>query len=285
MKRKSNLDGIIVVNKPKGITSRDVVNKLTKILVTKKIGHTGTLDPLAKGVLICTVGHSTKLSEFLTSTYKLYHCKFKLGFETDTLDITGTILKSSDLIVSKEKIIEVINKFKGKYIQEVPKYSAVKIDGKKLYEYARNNEQIELPKREVEIKEISNISIENDIISFDCLVSKGTYIRSLIRDIGNSLGTYATMTELIRTKQGDFSIDEAYSLEMIENGNYEILSPEKILKNIYSIECDEILYKKISNGVVQELQLDEDYILYRYKKQIIALYIKKENKFRMYVKF
>ncbi len=277
--------GIIIVNKEKGMTSRDVVNKLSKILGTKKVGHTGTLDPLATGVLVCTIGKCTKLSDYLTSTSKKYLASFKLGFETDTLDITGNILKTSDKVISNGEITMAICSFIGTYKQEVPAYSAVKINGKKLYEYARNGENISLPKREVDIKSIKNISFNDDEITFEVLVSKGTYIRSLIRDIGYKLGTYATMTKLSRIEQGEFSIQDSYTLEDIEKGNYKILSPKEVLKDAIIIEVDDFLLKKVINGVKLELDLNHDYILFTDNGQEIALYKKENDKYRMYVMF
>lgn len=267
------------------MTSRDVVNKVSKILHTKKIGHTGTLDPIATGVLILTIGKCTKLSELLTSSYKTYTVTFKLGYETDTLDYTGKTTKTSDKIVSKNEIIKVINSYVGSYLQEVPIYSAVKINGKKLYEYARNGIDVELPKREVTIKSINDISISKDIVKFICEVSKGTYIRSLVRDIGSDLGTYATMLELVRINQNNISIDESYTLDDIENGNYKILGTDKVLKDIIKIECDDEKYKKISNGVILEENNNDEYILFTYHNNIVALYKKDNEKYRMYVKF
>ena len=145
-------DGILIIDKPKDYTSRDVVNIVSKKLNTKKVGHTGTLDPLATGVLVICVGKATKLVDYLTSTYKEYEAELILGIKTDTADITGNILKEEDSIKKKEEILETLNNMIGKYNQTVPIYSAVKINGKKLYEYAREGKEIELPKREVEIK-------------------------------------------------------------------------------------------------------------------------------------
>lgn len=285
MEKNSNIDGILVVDKPTGCTSRDVVNRLTHIFNTKKIGHTGTLDPLASGVLVCTLGKCTKLNEFLTSTFKEYHVEFVLGFETDTLDITGKQVKTSKKVVNDAEINKTIHEFVCTYMQEVPLYSAVKINGKKLYEYARCNEKIEPPKREVIIESIKNININKKDVSFDCKVSKGTYIRSLVRDIGNCLGTYATMTNLKRLSQGNFSIDEANSLEDIQNGNYKILTKEEVLKDIYSIEVDENLYKKVTNGAKLDLPYEYEYITFTRENNILCLYKKENGIYRLYVMF
>lgn len=265
------MNGIIVVNKEKGYTSRDVVNIISKILGTKKVGHTGTLDPIAEGVLVVCVGKCTKLCDYFTSNEKEYIAEFKIGYETDTLDYTGNIIKKSNKKVKSEDIINVINNFKGEYNQEVPIYSAVKINGKKLYEYARNNISVDLPSRIVNIKDIDILSI-NDIIKIKCLVSKGTYIRSLVRDIGCKLGTYATMTSLIRTKQGKFDICDSYKIEDIKNNNYKLYSIDEIFSDYPKIYLDNDLYKKVSNGVILDNIYDSKYVLFYYENKLICVY-------------
>lgn len=277
------MNGILIVNKSEGFTSRDVVNKLGKIFNTKKIGHTGTLDPLAKGVLVVVLGKYTKLCVDLTQTYKEYIATFKLGILTDTLDITGNIIDEKKVSVSNEEIINAINSFKGKYDQEVPIYSSVKINGKKLYEYARNGEEVCLPKREVDIRSIEMVDIDNDIVKIKCLVSKGTYIRSLIRDIGEKLNTHATMTDLVRTKQGVFDIDHSYTIEDIENGNYKFIDIEDILDVCVMENNDNI--DKIINGVKVKLNVKNKYILFKKDNKKIALYKSDNSYFRMYIKF
>ena len=208
------MNNIIVINKEKGYTSRDIVNIAQKVYKTKKVGHTGTLDPIAEGVLIICMNKALKVAEFITSDIKEYIATLTLGFETDTLDITGKTIYTSSKKVNKEEIQKVLNDFIGKYNQEVPKYSAVKVNGKKLYEYARNNIDVKLPKKEVTIYNIELISdITDNKFKIKCLVSKGTYIRSLIRDIGRKLETYATMDSLIRTKQGEIDISMTSSIK------------------------------------------------------------------------
>lgn len=285
MEEHSSTSGILVVDKPAGLTSRDVVNRVSRLLKIKKIGHTGTLDPLATGELILTIGKCTKLSSFLTGKYKEYEAAFTLGYETDTLDDAGKITKTSDKSVGSEEIIRCITNFQGTYSQEVPAYSAVKINGKKLYEYARSKEKVALPKREVDIRSIEVLSIEGNYIKVRTTVSKGTYIRSLIRDIGESLGTYATMNELRRTRQGEITIDEAYTLEDIENGNFHIMPPDEVLKDIENHELHEESYKKVINGCPMEISSKEEYIRFVYKEQLVALYHKDDNLYKMYVKF
>ena len=265
------MNGIIVVNKKSGYTSRDVVNIISKTLGTKKVGHTGTLDPIAEGVLIVCIGKCTKLCDYFTSNMKEYLAEFELGYETDTLDNTGNITKKSNKIVNKEEIIKVINSFKGEYNQEIPKYSAVKINGKKLYEYARNNIEVPLPTRLENIKEIEILNI-NKNIKIRCIVSKGTYIRSLIRDIGNKLGTYATMTRLIRTKQGEFDIKNSYTIEDIKNNNYKLYTIAEIFNNYPKINMNAELYKKISNGVIIDNSFNSKYVLFYHNNELISLY-------------
>lgn len=259
------MNDIIIVNKEKDYTSRDVVNILSKIFNTKKIGHTGTLDPIATGVLVICKDKALKVVDQLTASNKEYIARVVLGLDTDTLDITGNILNKEKTNISKECLQEVLNGFKGKSIQEVPKYSAVKVNGKKLYEYARNNIEVTLPKREIEIYNIellSDIEVINEYqeFTFKVSVSKGTYIRSLIRDIGKKLGTYATMKELQRTKQGNFSIDSSYTLNDIKNGNYKFISIKDAL-DIDKVIVDDYLLKKIKNGSIVNKFFKNDKVL------------------------
>lgn len=286
------MDGILLVNKESNCTSRDVVNTLCKHFNTKKIGHTGTLDPIATGVLVVCINSCTKLVELLTSTYKEYEAELIFGIKTDTYDITGNILEEKDSIIDEKNIIDALNKMKGKYIQEVPIYSAVKVNGKKLYEYARNNINIELPKREVDIKELELLSIryENNktIIKIKTLVSKGTYIRSLINDIASSLNTIACMSKLNRTKQGNFDIKDSYKLDDILNGNYKLLSKEDVLKNYKTIDVDDSLYNKITNGCIIDNIYDSDIVVFKYNNKVIAIYkeyIKDKNKIKPFKMF
>ncbi len=267
----SIMNGIIVVNKEKGYTSRDVVNIIGKYLGTKKVGHTGTLDPMAEGVLVIVIGKCTKLTDYLTSEYKEYIAEFKLGYETNTLDSTGKIIKKSNNEVSKSEIEKAINSFKGIYNQEVPMYSAVKINGKKLYDYARNNEKVSLPSREVHIKEIEILNI-GEFVRIRCLVSKGTYIRSLIRDIGVKLGTYATMTNLVRTKSGKFNIENSYKIEEIKNNNYKLVGIEEIFKDFPKIVINDYEYKLISNGNKLDNKYNSEYVLFYYNNKLVSIY-------------
>lgn len=261
------MNGIIVVNKEKGFTSRDMVNKVGKILGTKRIGHTGTLDPMATGVLVMCLGKCTSLVDMITSDYKEYVAGVRLGILTDTLDTTGEVIDKCDVSYSRDDIIDSLNSMIGEYYQEVPKYSAVKINGKKLYEYAREGIDVELPKRLVNIKSIelvSDIRYSDGYIDFTikCLVSKGTYIRSLIRDIADKLGCYGVMSSLVRTRQGDFSINDSYSISDIENGNYNIINLGTFFKDKYKVIVDDDLKKDILNGKILKNIYGVDEVLF-----------------------
>lgn len=272
------MNGVLVINKPKGLTSRDVVNIICKKFNTKKVGHTGTLDPIAEGVLIVPIGKALKISELLTSERKEYIAKVILGYETDMLDITGKEIKRNIPNCTKEEIIRVLKSFIGKYNQEVPVYSAVKVGGKKLYEYARNGIEVIPPSKEVEIfslELISEIIYMKDTIEFSikCEVSKGTYIRSLIRDIAYKLGTYGTMKELIRTKQGNFTLEDSYTLEQIENNKYKLLSIRESLPNLKVIKIDNELLKRVKNGMILDSFFeDEVSLLIDLSNNEIAIY-------------
>ncbi|MCX4248515.1 MAG: tRNA pseudouridine(55) synthase TruB [Bacilli bacterium] len=276
------MNGILLLNKDINKTSRDIVNDISHILKTKKVGHTGTLDPIATGVLVITVGRYTKLNEVLMSTYKEYIAEFKLGVLTDTLDITGNVLKSENVSLAKEEIKNAIMSFHGSYMQSVPHYSAVKVNGKKLYEYARNGEHVDLPSRSVEIKEIEFISIKDDIVKIRTLVSKGTYIRSLIRDIGEHLNTYATMTSLVRTKQGRFDISSTCTVDDIRNNKYHLLKIEDVL-DVFVVEMNEDEYFKVKNGSRMSGNYGECFVLFKYHGKEISLYKKDNDVYRNYL--
>lgn len=243
------MEGIIVVNKPKGITSFDVIRKLKKILKTKKIGHTGTLDPLATGVMLVCVGKATKLASDLEAKDKIYIADFDIGYATDTYDIEGKKIAENTIEISKENLEQSIKKFIGNIKQTPPMYSAIKIDGNKLYHLARKGIEVERPKRDVTIEYINLLDFKDNKVKIETKVSKGCYIRSLIYDIGQDLGTYATMTALQRKQVGDYSLENSYSLEQIEkmilNNDFKFL---KTIEEIFS-------YDKYSLQTEKELTL------------------------------
>jgi len=284
------MNGILIIDKPKDITSRDVVNSVIKKFNTKKVGHTGTLDPIATGVLVICVGTATKLVDELTSNDKEYIATIKLGIGTDTLDTEGKILKEEKCIKSKEEIMDVLNSFKGTYDQEVPLYSAVRINGKKLYEYAREGIEVKLPKRKVEIKSIElidDIIYDDDktIFKFKCSVSKGTYIRSLIRDIAIKLNTVGIMTDLRRIRQGNFKIEDSVKIDDVSNNS--LISIIDIL-NYKKVEITNKNRKQIYNGAIIDNIYNEEEILFIENNEAIALYKKYDkdkNKLKPYIVF
>lgn len=274
------MNGVLAIYKEKGYTSRDVVNILGKELGTKKIGHTGTLDPMATGVLVVCIGDGLKLVELLTNHDKEYIAKIRLGIETDTLDITGNIIKKDNLNkYSKEKIEEVLKGFVGNIKQEVPKYAAIKVNGKKLYEYARNGEEVELPVRDICIYDLKLVSdvVDNEFY-IKCHVSKGTYIRSLVRDIGKALGTCAVMCELERTRLGKFGLEDTYTLDDINSGMYSMFGVDEVI-DLPKVVVDRDKEKRIRNGQVLDKFFDDDmaYIMNEDNK-LLAIYKKYDDK-------
>ena len=251
-------DGILVINKPEGITSFDVVAKCRKALQTKKVGHTGTLDPLATGVLVVCVGKATKLVELLTCDDKIYEVEMKFGIKTDTGDITGNIIKEDKANISISEIENIIKTFIGKQKQIPPMYSAIKKDGVKLYELARKGIEVERDARDIEIFNILDISFDGETLKYKAHVSKGTYIRVLCEDIAEKLGTCGTMINLKRIKSGRFNIEEACEIEEISEN--KIMSMEKLFDNKIVIEKD---LEKLLNGMKLRYELpDGIYNLY-----------------------
>ena len=261
------MNGVIAINKEKGYTSRDIVNIVGRIYHTRKVGHTGTLDPMSTGVLIVCVGKATKLVSLLTSTEKEYVADVLLGVETDSLDTDGNILREERVDCEQTRIDQVLKSMKKTYLQEVPKYSAVKVKGKKLYEYARSHQEVELPKKEVtiyDLERVSEVFHENGKIRFQirCKVSKGTYIRSLIRDIAYELGTIGVMSDLCRTKQGIVELKDCVSLKQLEDQ-----PPLQSIADILSIYP-----QKIVDGKEEEMVLNGRKLQNRYnEKKIVFL--------------
>ena len=268
------MNGILVIDKDKDYTSRDIVNITEKIFNTRKVGHAGTLDPMATGVLVLGLGTGVKILEYLNDNDKEYIATVKLGILTDTLDITGNIIKEDkDFNITREEVESTLKSFIGKYDQVVPLYSSVKVSGERLYKYARNNKEVELPSREVEIYNIELLSFNNDEFTFKTTVSKGTYIRSLIRDIGDKLNISCTMKELRRTRQGDFSLDDAITTQDLKDEKLKILPLEKALKNLLIVDVDSYIENKINHGAILRNLYDKDLIAYRNQNnEIIAIY-------------
>ena len=244
------MNGFINVYKEKGMTSHDVVNKIRKIFETKKVGHTGTLDPNATGVLPVAVNNATKVIEYMEMDDKTYVAELTLGIVTDTEDIWGNVLEENSVNSSEDEIINVVNSFVGKQSQVPPMYSALKVNGKKLYELAREGKTIERTARDIEIYSIEDINVVENKVSFKVHCSKGTYIRTLCSDIGKKLGCGATMSALDRIQAGEFTKESSVSLENIErNKEKYIIDLEVPLLKYEIINLDEEQGKKYINGI------------------------------------
>lgn len=282
------MDGIILVNKEKGYTSRDVVNIIGKILKTKKVGHFGTLDPLATGLLIIAIGSYTKLGNYLLDDSKDYIAEVLIGTSTDTYDVTGNVLERKNNFCLDKKILEeALNSFKGKYMQEVPIYSAVKVNGRKLYEYARSGEKVKLPKKEVEIFDIKLLDFyekdKNNYFKFKVSVSKGTYIRSLINDLSKKLDIPLCMSNLKRVRQDKFLLENASDISDIENGNYKLLNVREVL-DLDEREITKEKEKLILNGSVID-EISDKLVLFTKNKEDIVLYGPYKDKMKPYLFF
>lgn len=253
------LDGILIIDKPAGITSHDVVAKVRRALKTKRVGHTGTLDPLATGVLVVCVEKATKLVNYLTCDEKTYEVEMKFGIKTDTGDITGKIIdEDTNYDIDMNKIKRTLDKFIGKQEQIPPMYSAIKVNGKKLYELAREGIEIEREARKIEIFEIKNIEWKDETLKYTVHCSKGTYIRSLCEDIAGELGTIGTMTNLRRVQSGEFQVKDAIKIEDISEK--KIISIEKLFDKEIDVKNN---LKELLNGMkIQCIRPDGLYKLY-----------------------
>ncbi|HOZ88794.1 MAG TPA: tRNA pseudouridine(55) synthase TruB [Bacilli bacterium] len=270
------MNGLLIVNKPQGITSRDVVNQICQIYGTKKVGHTGTLDPLASGVLVLCLGKATKLVDIITAESKTYLATIKWGILTDTLDITGNILKEESKVQDQTLINNTILSFIGEYEQEVPLYSAVKVNGRRLYDYARHQQKPELPKKLVKIFDMQITNNTQETVTFKATVAKGTYIRSLIRDICQKLDTIGTMQELVRLEQGSFTIEEAVNLDQI-TAQTPLIPIKRALSNYEQVIIDEELYFKIKNGGKVANFFNDQKAVIIYQNEVIAIYQKDQH--------
>lgn len=267
------MDGIIVIRKEKGYTSHDVVAKLRGILHMKKIGHTGTLDPEAEGVLPVALGKATRLVDMLTEKEKTYEAVMRLGVVTDTQDMTGAVLKSSEVSVSPEDVKEVLASFIGEQMQVPPMYSALKVNGKKLYELAREGKTVERKARPVHFFEIKCLEMKLPLVRFSVTCSKGTYIRTLCNDIGEKLGCGGAMEELLRTQVGRFSLEDSLTLAQVEEAvragviEEKILGIEEALKEYPQVVCTKTGDRLLFNGN----PLDESFVSDKQKEGWIRM--------------
>ncbi|HHW79745.1 MAG TPA: tRNA pseudouridine(55) synthase TruB [Acholeplasmataceae bacterium] len=268
------MNGIVLINKPVGITSFDVVITARKVFETKKIGHTGTLDPFASGLLILCVGKATKLVDKFLNANKEYVATIKFGNHYDTFDTTGKIINTDSKDITEAEFIETINTFKGAYLQKAPIYSAIKIDGKKLYEYARKNIEVDTPTRKVFINDINYLTkVSHNIFKFSVDVSKGTYIRSLAVDIADKLNTFAALDALVRTKIANYHLNDSVNLDKLTKDN--LITFEMLFKDMPKIELSDYLINLVKNGIYldeRQTTLEEDFIVIDKNNKMIAYY-------------
>lgn len=266
------MNGIILINKPLNCTSHDVVNKVRKICHTKKVGHCGTLDPLASGVLVLCINKATKALQFITSEDKEYIATITLGKATDTYDLEGKITSEKEYQndLTLKQVEETLKTFLGKQKQVPPIYSAIKVNGKKLYEYARNNEKVEIEPRDIEIYSLELLSFEKNEIKIKTHCSKGTYIRSLCVDIASALGYPGVMSSLIRTKSGHFALDDCITLEELEQNPNQCIPIEEAFKDFKSmiIEDEKIVY----HGKTISSSLEGQVVIKNKEGKILAIY-------------
>lgn len=240
------ISGILLLNKPSGISSNQALQKAKKILKVSKAGHFGTLDPLAEGLLIIGINSGTKLSKFLLNDEKEYEATIRLGISTDTDDSEGRVITSNNTEISIETLLEILDQFRGEQTQIPPKYSAIKIQGRKLYDYARKGEEIDIQPRKVTIHFLEILEFEYPILQIKLKVSKGTYIRSIARDLGHKLGVGAHLTKLVRTGQGDFSLVNATTFENLNE--QKILDLDKVFTETSCIEISSSQLKDLEQG-------------------------------------
>lgn len=280
-----SLKGFVNIIKPTGMTSSDVVCKIKKILKMKKVGHLGTLDPAAAGVLPVAVGKATKFFDYFLSKEKKYTAVVHFGITTDSLDSFGNITNiNKNTLVTKDMILSVLDEFKGEIYQLPPKYSALKVNGKKAYELAREGVEFELKPRKITIFDI-NLREQSDLNTFvfDVHCSAGTYIRTLFADIAAKMGTIAVVPVIIRTKSGAFETETALTIEEFEKTK-EIIQIETVFSDFKQIEIDENMAKKVLNGVsvyANELGLDNLYnlpFIIKFKGEVVGFYELKDSK-------
>lgn len=283
-------NGILNIDKPQGITSHDVVDVIRKVFPTQKVGHTGTLDPIATGVLPICIGEATKLTDKLTAENKKYRVKMLLGVQTDTYDITGKIMFAS--VVDKDEIYikERIKRFIGKQQQVPPIYSAIRIDGRRAYSYAREGKNVDLKPREIEIYSIDNIQVHllKREVSFDVACTKGTYIRSLVNDIGKKIGCGATMIGLERIQTGNFKIENSIPLYEFFKLDYDdmlnrIISIEEYYKESKKVNMSKEDYLKFVNGVKFDINTQESIVRVYFNNKFKGLGIVENNVMKRYI--
>lgn len=264
------MDGILLINKPIGMTSHDVIDCVRKVLHTRKVGHCGTLDPDAAGVLVICVGKATKALQFLMSEEKGYEATLCLGSATDTYDQSGQVIQSKPFDGIKQDIDEVLASFIGKQQQMPPMYSAIKVNGKKLYEYARKQEKVEVLPRDIEIYDIQKVSVDHRYLTFKVHCSKGTYIRSLCVDIAKKLDYPGHMCRLVRFQSGQFSLEECVSLEDLQQGKFHLMSLEEAFSHFdhITVHDENIVY----HGKMIKSDIDHQVVVCNQQGRVLAVY-------------
>lgn len=257
------LNGILLLNKERGMSSNKAVNKVKYLLNADKAGHLGTLDVLGEGLLPVTLGKATKLFDYFLKKDKIYETVFEFGYTTDTLDLEGEITNKKDCNITLEMLEDILPEFKGKFHQVPPIYSAKKLNGKKAYELARAGQKVSLKTSEIEIYDIKCIQqIDKNKFKFIIHCSSGTYIRSICRDIASRLNTYGVMLSIIRTKCGNLSLDSSFTLKDIELGNYKIIKLDSLFTNYKSINLDQLQTDKLLNGANINYKEDGEFKAY-----------------------
>lgn len=274
--------GLIAINKPRDWTSFDVVNKIKRLLKIKRVGHLGTLDPMATGVLLVTVGKATKLFDYFQNKKKTYLAKFEFGYETDTLDITGKITKKTDTLPLIDDIKKSINKFIGEIEQVPPKYSAKNINGKRAYQLARNNEEFELKPKLVKIDDIKIVDYSNNILTVIISCGSGTYIRSICRDLAEKLNSYATMIELVRTDVGRINLKNCVNIQELDENNIlkYIIKLDKVL-DIPIFSNNSQTTSKLLNGQIIDTEYNDGLYKLNDSMDTIAIINVKNNRAKM----
>jgi len=264
------MNGLLLINKDKGMTSRSVDNKIMRHFKTRRVGHLGTLDPFAEGLLIIAINEGTKVLPYLENDTKTYIATFELGIETSTLDNTSEVIKKIDVPkLTKSEIEAVLVSFLGEIEQTPPQTSAIKVDGVPLYRYAHKGIKKEVPKRKVYIHKIRLLSYEAPFLEIEVMTGKGTYIRTLGKDIALKLGTIATTIKLVRTKNGQFKVEDAQKIDDIDN--LRIIPIDKALGHLISIDVDETQKEDIRNGKVIMLSRLEPLLVATYERKVLAI--------------
>lgn len=284
------MDGILNINKPTGMSSFDVVRVVKKAAKTKKVGHTGTLDPEASGVLPICIGRATKLVDYIMSDYKIYEVELKLGITTDTYDREGKVLQTSEVNLSENDVKEVIKSFMGEIDQVPPMYSALKVNGQRLYNLARQGIEIERKSRKIHIYNIDILSVDLPVVHFTVKCSKGTYIRSLCYDIGEKLKCGGTMWNLKRTQTGSFNILDSMELDQlnVDNIHNYLIPMDKALESYPKVVIDKKYEKLILNGVnvkdnaiIGNMETNKLYRVYLGENDFVGIGVKKDFGFKM----